>query len=153
MACSRATLWSRPNVRDCDLPTFLIDTNVAIHLRDGHQAIAARIGRLDGPILLSVLSVVELEGGVDRNPAVAAYRRDMLDEMTVSFGTVAFDHKEARIYGRIVAACGYSRARVFDRMIAAQAISLDATLITINGADFRDIPGLKLEIWTNPDRD
>lgn len=132
---------------------FLIDANIAIHLRDGHQAIAMRIGQLDAPILLSVLSIVELEGGVNRNPAVAGYRRRMLNEMTVSFGTVAFQDKEAGIYGEIVAACGYSRPRVFDRMIAAQAISLDATLITINGADFRDIPGLKLEIWSDPDID
>ena len=130
---------------------FLIDTNIAIHLRDGHQAIATRIDRLDEPIILSVLSIVELEGGVDRNPPLAPYRRHMLDEMSNSFAIVAFDNNEARIYGRIVAALGYSRSRVFDRMIAAQAISIDATLITINGADFRDIPGLRLETWPDPD--
>jgi len=140
--------WSRPSDWDCSL-AFLIDTNIAIHLRDGHQAVATRIDQLDGPIIL--LSIVELEGGVARNPALATYPRHMLDEMSNSFATVAFDDNEARIYGRIVAVLGYSRPRVFDRMIAAQAIAIDATLITINGADFRDIPGLSFETWPDPD--
>ena len=35
-------------------------------------------------------------------------------------------------------------------MIAAQAIAIGATLITMNGSDFQDIPGLTLEIWPSP---
>jgi predicted nucleic acid-binding protein len=32
-------------------------------------------------------------------------------------------------------------------MIGAQAIVHDATLVTMNAADFADIPGLKLLAW------
>jgi len=32
-------------------------------------------------------------------------------------------------------------------MIAAQTIVIGATLVTLNGANFRDIPGLKLLEW------
>ena len=53
-------------------------------------------------------------------------------------------------YGHIVRDCGFTRARVFDRLIAATAIVHDLTLVTINGPDFRDIPGLKLEVWPAP---
>jgi predicted nucleic acid-binding protein len=42
------------------------------------------------------------------------------------------------------------RSRILDRMIAAQAISTGITLITMNGDDFRDIPGLNLEVWPSP---
>lgn len=44
-------------------------------------------------------------------------------------------------------ATDFSRRRIIDRMIAAQALLHDATLVTMNGEDFKDIPGLKLLIW------
>jgi tRNA(fMet)-specific endonuclease VapC len=43
--------------------------------------------------------------------------------------------------------CEWVQGRDFDRMIAAHAMSAGATLATSNIADFRDIPGLTLEIW------
>jgi tRNA(fMet)-specific endonuclease VapC len=36
----------------------------------------------------------------------------------------------------------------FDRLIAAQALSLDLTVISSNSKDFADVPGLKVENWT-----
>ena len=42
---------------------------------------------------------------------------------------------------------GYSRRKLLDRMIAAQALIHRATLVTRNPDDFRDIPGLRLEVW------
>ncbi len=38
----------------------------------------------------------------------------------------------------------------FDRMIAAHALSLGATLVTNNQADFAGIPGLVTENWATP---
>ncbi len=61
--------------------------------------------------------------------------------------TLNVDLAAAARYGAIVEAVGYSRRRVIDRMIAAQALLHDATLVTMNGEDFKDIPGLKLLIW------
>ena len=40
-----------------------------------------------------------------------------------------------------------SRRDTADRMIAAHAISLDATLVTNNVKDFTAIPGLRLANW------
>lgn len=73
-----------------------------------------------------------------------------LDKLLSRFVVVPFDASVVRIYGQIVAACGFSRPRILDRLIAATAIANDLTLITINAADFRDIPGLKLEAWPAP---
>lgn len=129
---------------------WLIDTNVAIHLRDGNDAVLDRIAQLDSMPLLSVVSAVELEGGVYRDPRQAAIRRARLDLLLSRLAILSFDAETASIYGRIVAAAGYSRTKVIDRMIAAQAIASRATLITMNSADFRDIPGLSTEAWDVP---
>ena len=37
-----------------------------------------------------------------------------------------------------------------DRLIAAHALALDATLVTSNERDYADVPDLKLEDWTKP---
>jgi predicted nucleic acid-binding protein len=47
----------------------------------------------------------------------------------------------------IVEVAGYSRRKILDRMIAAQALVHRATLVTQNPADFKDVPGLKLLTW------
>lgn len=59
-----------------------------------------------------------------------------------------FSTREAAVYRRIVEQLGFSRPRIIDRMIAAQAIVADAALATLNPRDFRDIPGLAIEDWS-----
>ena len=63
------------------------------------------------------------------------------------FPVIDFDGDCADVYRDIVEACGYSRRKVIDRLIAATAISRDLTLISCNGKDFADIPDLSLEVW------
>ena len=125
----------------------MLDTNVAIHLRDGDAAVTERVAALDGAILLSVVTRVELEGGVYREPGHAAVRRARLDVMLSALPTLAFDDQAADAYGRIVESAGYSRRKLLDRMIAAQALAHRASLVTLNTADFADIPGLSLLAW------
>lgn len=128
---------------------YLIDTNVAIELRDGSPAITTKIETLDSRPRLSLLSLVELEGGVYSRPELAHPRRLALDALLDRLHVEAFDASVVAAYGRIVAACGFSRRRILDRLIAATAIINDLTLITVNGDDFADIPELKLEIWSS----
>jgi predicted nucleic acid-binding protein len=126
---------------------FIIDTNIAVHLRDGDEAVTARLLRLDQPILMSVVSRVELEGGVYRDPVQMVRRRARLDTMLATIPALAFDAAAADIYGRIVSIAGYSRQRLLDRMIAAQAIQHRATLITRDKAGFLGLPDLSVEVW------
>ncbi len=125
----------------------MLDTNVAIHLRDGDPAVTGKIAALGAGVLMSIVTRVELEGGVYREPAYAGLRRARLDAMLAAIPVVAFDDLSAATYGRIVAQAGYSRRKLLDRMIAAQALVCRAALATQNPADFQDVPGLTLEIW------
>jgi predicted nucleic acid-binding protein len=90
---------------------------------------------------------VELEGGVHQNPADAINRRLRLDRILRRMPVLAFGAAEADAYRAIVETVGFSRRKLLDRMIAAQALVHRATLVTQNPADFQDIPGLELEIW------
>jgi tRNA(fMet)-specific endonuclease VapC len=126
---------------------YLIDTNVAIHLRDRDPAIRSKVQALGDGILLSVISRVELEGGVYNDPSKAASRRVGLDLVLASVLVVPFDDVAAATYGSIVAALGFSRRKLIDRMIAAQALINGATLVTMNPGDFNDVPGLQVMAW------
>lgn len=126
---------------------FVLDTNVAIHLRDGDPAVADRVARLDGAVLLSVVTRVELEGGVHRDPVDTPIRRARLDAVLGAIPTLAFDVAAADAYRAIVEHAGYSRRKLLDRMIAAQAMVHRATLVTMNANDFSDIPGLTVLAW------
>ena len=126
---------------------FLLDTNVAIHLRDGDIVTIARIEKLPLLPILSVISRVELEGGVYSRPDLSEKRRVAVDLMFARLVVLDFDSASAKVYGGIIAAIGFSRRKLVDRMIAATAIVHNLTLITMNSDDFTDVPGLKIESW------
>ena len=126
---------------------FLLDTDVAIHLRDGDPAVTAKVAALDDAVLMSIVTRVELEGGVYRDPAHAPVRRARLDAILAAVPTLEFDDEAADAYGAIVADAGYSRRKLLDRMIAAQALVHRASLVTMNAGDYADIPELALLAW------
>jgi tRNA(fMet)-specific endonuclease VapC len=123
---------------------FLLDTSVLIPLRDGDNATNDALAALEGSFCTSAVVQVELEGGVARDSAEVELRRLMLDNLLSGLEVLPFDQKCAETYGKIVVTAGYSRRKILDRMIAAQALVAEATLVTLNPEDFCDIPGLKV---------
>jgi tRNA(fMet)-specific endonuclease VapC len=126
---------------------FLLDTNVVIALRDGDPSVTEKVQALEGALLISVVTRVELEGGVYRDPSQTGLRRPRLDAILRTLPTLAFDDASADAYRAIVESAGYSRGKLLDRMIGAQALVHRATLVTRNPSDFRDIPGIELLGW------
>ena len=126
---------------------LLLDTSVAIPLRDGEAAVIARARELTIAPYISILSAVELEGGVHARPELAPARRDALDSLLQRVDIVPFEQVELAAYRTIVEAIGYDRRKVIDRLIAATALAHGLTLATRNPKDFRDVPGLELEVW------
>lgn len=91
-----------------------------------------------------MLTLVELESGIHGDPAHANVRRMRVDVLLRGIGALDLTFADARVYGAIVAATGFSRRKVVDRLIAAQAIARQCILVTLNPADFADVPNLKL---------
>ena len=128
---------------------YLLDTSVAIDLRDSRGQVKARIATLSSQPQISAVTRVELEGGVYAIAELVSKRRQAVDAILQHIEVIDFNSEMALIYGRIVSQSTFNRRKIIDRMIAATALALDLTLITANGGDFADIDGLKLEIW-NP---
>jgi len=126
---------------------YLIDTNIAIHARDGTEEVLDKLVEHGGEVLLSALSLAELQRGIFRDSKYTAIRQARLEVLLRALPVVPFDAAAAIAYGRIIAQCGWTRGRDYDRMIAAHAISSGSILVTNNEADFRDIPDLRLENW------
>ncbi|MEX0645104.1 MAG: type II toxin-antitoxin system VapC family toxin [Parvularculaceae bacterium] len=126
---------------------YLVDTNIVIHARDGTAAVLEKFAAHDGAIQLSALCLAELERGARKAGPEAELRRARLEVLLPRIPVVPFDSEAARAYGRIIAQCGWTKGRDFDRMIAGHALSTRSILVTDNVGDFADIPGLAIENW------
>jgi tRNA(fMet)-specific endonuclease VapC len=127
---------------------LLLDTSVAVDLIDASRRVVRRRHQYGEEVFLSVISRVELEAGVYRDGKLDAALRTRTDELVERLDELPFTAREVAAYSAIIAATGFSRRRVVDRMIAATALANDLTLATLNPRDFRDIPGLTIEDWS-----
>lgn len=126
---------------------FLLDTNACIDFLDGRsEALLARIDEYFDHLSVSSISVGELMVGSrrSRDPERDVER---INVFVAGVTIVDFDLACARRYGAIIRQIGVRR-KSFDRLIGAQALELGLTLVTRNGKDFADVPGLKVENWT-----
>lgn len=98
-------------------------------------------------MLLSALSLAELQRGAYRGPSLTAIWQARLEVLLRGLPVLPFDASAAVDYGRTIAQCGWARRRDYDRMIAAHAISSHSIFVTNNLADFSGIPGLSMENW------
>jgi predicted nucleic acid-binding protein len=127
----------------------LLDTDVVIHLRDGDPWIEDQVASLIPPFFISAISRVELENGIGRTPG--KMRRSLSDKVLAYVVTLDFGAAEIEAYTAIIWSAGYSRRKTADRMTAATALTQGLPLVTLNGRDFRDVPGLELVEWERPE--
>lgn len=128
---------------------FMLDTNICIYIaKQLPPSLHTRFERLQqGQAVMSAVTHAELRAGIEMQAANRA-RDDLVLDMIVSrVPIVPFDVAASMAYGRLRAIVPERRRNAMDRLIAAHALSLGATLVTNNEADFKDYPGLKVENW------
>ena len=74
---------------------WLLDTSIAIVIRDADPRYRARIDALGADVAISVITRIELEGGVQREPGQASRRRARLDLFLANVAVLPFDDAAA----------------------------------------------------------
>ncbi|MBO9575410.1 MAG: type II toxin-antitoxin system VapC family toxin [Sphingobium sp.] len=123
---------------------FLIDANIAIYaMAEYGTPLTSRLERCSpGDLAISAISFAEIAVGSRNGKGPPP---EVLEAFIEAIPIIDFDGAAAREYARLP----FKRAR-FDRLLAAHALSIGATIITNNEADFDDVPGLSVENWTLP---
>ena len=121
---------------------YLIDADCAIYaMIDASSPVNRHIEQFSpGEIAISAISYSEIALGtkLEKPPPP-----EVLAAFVAAIPIAPYDDAAAREYAKLP----FKRAR-FDRLLAAHALSIVATVVTNNVADFADVPGLMVENWT-----
>jgi tRNA(fMet)-specific endonuclease VapC len=130
---------------------FLLDTNICIYLFRHHpQSVIQRFEALSfGDVVISSITLAELEHGIEKDPEIRLQRRNALNRLLELLPVLDFDKKAARAYGKLRATSQHLGRHRFDTLIAAHALSVSATLVTNNSKDFKGIEELIIENWVS----
>ena len=122
-------------------PRFLLDTNICVYLAENlSETLVKRVEACElGELAISSIAFAEFARGIDWSRPGA---KDGVYRLFKLIPILPFDRNAALAY----ASLPFARHR-FDRLIAAHALGIGATLITNNEGDFAGVPGLKVENW------
>jgi tRNA(fMet)-specific endonuclease VapC len=126
----------------------MLDTNMCIYLmKNQPEEVSQRFAQCYvGDVVMSAITLAELEFGVS---VCADPKREQknLDALIELIEVKSFDVSAARSYGPVRKATREKKSDHLDKLIAAHAIALGATLVTNNERDFAVYPSLTVENW------
>ena len=135
---------------------FLIDSGVWIEVERGRLAVAdVHAVTRSQPVFISPVTIAEMQLGAE-----------LIEDRTVRLKCLAFlrrlkrkpllriDAQTGEVFGSLAAQLHRTgrghRFRVQDLWLASQAVRRRFKLLTLNGKDFADIPGLDLVVMRLP---
>jgi tRNA(fMet)-specific endonuclease VapC len=129
---------------------YLLDTNICLYIMQRRPAtVAARFEALSrGDVGMSIITYAEMRVGIEKHPDSRKHNEKILELFVQRVPYLPFDEAAANAYGVLRAAVPDRRRNAMDRLIAAQALSIGAVLVTNNEDDFKGYPGLTVENWT-----
>jgi tRNA(fMet)-specific endonuclease VapC len=128
---------------------YLLDTNILIAAMKGRPEVRRRLeAEPMNALRLSAIVLGELEFGAEKS-AYGERNRARLAALTQRLALIGIDHDTTRHYARVRAGLELKGTPIGanDTWIAAQALAIDATLVTDNEREFERVPGLAVENW------
>jgi tRNA(fMet)-specific endonuclease VapC len=126
-----------------------LDTNILIAAMKGHPGVQQRLEALPlSSLRLSLIVLGELAFGAEKS-AYGERNRARLALLAQRLPLVGLDAETTRHYARVRALLERQGTPIGanDTWIAAQALAIDATLVTDNVGEFARVPGLVVENW------
>ena len=130
--------------------TYLLDTDICIYiLNERPPKVSQKFREVRAEnIALSSITIAELLYGAEKSRSGERNRR-ALAQFMAALGTADFTADVARVYARLRVSLERQGTPIgpLDTLIAAHALSLNATLVTNNTREFSKVPDLPLENW------
>src|SRR5215831_4579396 len=131
---------------------YLLDTNMASYvIKDNVPHVRDNLRRVPmAEVGISAVTEAELRFGVERKPQASRLQL-AVEEFLLRVEIVPWDSPAAMQYAKLRSALENSGTPMgnLDMMIAAQALAIDATLVSHDRV-FQRMKHLKLEDWTRP---
>ena len=129
---------------------IMLDTNICIYILQKHPIhIRQKFNEVESVHISSVV-YAELRYGLEYgSKRLRAAREKQLNQFLALLVIHDWDKRAAEQYGKVNAFLREKGMMIgnMDMLIAAHALSLEATLITNNGREFQRIPNLEVENW------
>lgn len=128
---------------------YILDTNVLIAALKGQPEVKQRLESVPLSVMrLSAIVLGELEFGAEKS-IHSERNRARLAALAQRLPLVGVDYATTRHYGQVRALLERQGTPIGanDTWIAAQALAIEATLVTDNEREFSRVPGLVLENW------
>lgn len=132
---------------------YLLDTNVLSDFARGEQAVTARMRQEAPPQLsVSVITEMEVEYGLARNPNIAPRVREVMRTLLNAIPVLAFEREDARVAAQLRAALNSQGTPMgaYDLLLAASALRRGLRIVTHDAREFVRVSGLGLEDWHSP---
>jgi tRNA(fMet)-specific endonuclease VapC len=138
----------REEERSVRVTLFMLDTDsVSLALRGEGRVGQRLLQHRPSAICLSSVTVAELRYGAARRKSARLH--ELIDAFAANIAVLPFDEAAANTFGVIAAELSLAGTPIgdFDVLIAAHAISADATLVTNNTRHFQRVAGLTIDNW------
>ncbi len=127
----------------------LLDTNICVYaIRDRPPGMRERLDvEAQGGVALSIITAMELEVGAWRSGGTDYARR--VQRFLTQIDILPLEDSARVAYGELRSSLERQGSMIgpLDGLIAAHALTLDATLVTNNQREFQRVRGLRVENW------